>query len=168
MPDGATKVTGLKIHGSRYGQPQAPKESFLIYFMNKDRKRILHTEMAPYSLFKRGSGIVGRDQVRDRDHRPTQVVLGGRRFPGRPDQRGVRQLRHDDRRQILADRAARHVVLSRGFRRRLDDSSDLREVIQPGTACGFQGSSDFALFCRSRIRTALGFSIIGLPRMMHQ
>ncbi len=55
MPDGATKVTGLKIHGSRYGQPQAPKESFLIYFMNKDRKRILHTEMAPYSLFKRGS-----------------------------------------------------------------------------------------------------------------
>ena len=54
MPDGASKVLGVKIHGSRYGQPQAPKESFLIYFMNKDRTRILHTEMAPYSLFKRG------------------------------------------------------------------------------------------------------------------
>jgi RNA polymerase sigma factor (sigma-70 family) len=54
MPVGASKVTGVKIHGSRYGQPQPPRESFLIYFMSKDRKRILHTEMAPYSLFKRG------------------------------------------------------------------------------------------------------------------
>jgi RNA polymerase sigma factor (sigma-70 family) len=54
MPSGATKVAGVKIHGSRYGQAQPPRESFLIYFMNKDRKRILHTEMAPYSLFKRG------------------------------------------------------------------------------------------------------------------
>jgi RNA polymerase sigma factor (sigma-70 family) len=55
MPDGTSKVVGVKIHGSRYGQPQAPKESFLIYFLTKDRKRILHTEMAPYSLFKRGA-----------------------------------------------------------------------------------------------------------------
>src|SRR5262249_40182232 len=54
MPAGASKVTGVKIHGSRYGQSQPPKESFLIYFMTKDRKRILNTEMAPYSLFKRG------------------------------------------------------------------------------------------------------------------
>ena len=54
MPDGNSKVVGVKIHGSRYGQSQAPKESFLIYFLSKDRKRILHTEMAPYSLFKRG------------------------------------------------------------------------------------------------------------------
>jgi RNA polymerase sigma factor (sigma-70 family) len=54
MPAGASKVTGVKIHGSRYGQPQAPKQSFLIYFLTKDRKRILHTEMTPYSLFKRG------------------------------------------------------------------------------------------------------------------
>ncbi len=55
MPDGASKVLGVKIHGSRYGLPQAPKESFLIYFLNLDRTRILHTEMAPYSLFKRGA-----------------------------------------------------------------------------------------------------------------
>ncbi len=54
MPAGASKVLGVKIHGSRYGRPQAPKESFLIYFLNADRTRILHTEMAPYSLFKRG------------------------------------------------------------------------------------------------------------------
>jgi RNA polymerase sigma factor (sigma-70 family) len=55
MPDGASKVLGVKIHGSRYGAAQPPKESFLIYFLNKDRTRILHTEMAPYSLFKRGA-----------------------------------------------------------------------------------------------------------------
>ncbi len=55
MPDKTTKVTGVKIHGSRYGRAQPPKESFLIYFLSKDRERILHTEMAPYSLFKRGA-----------------------------------------------------------------------------------------------------------------
>jgi len=48
------RVTGLRIHGSRYGLPEPPDESFLIYFLTEDRKRILHTEMAPYSLFERG------------------------------------------------------------------------------------------------------------------
>jgi len=48
------KIAGLKIHGSRYGTPQAPNESFLIYFLDQDGKRILHTEMAPYSSFERG------------------------------------------------------------------------------------------------------------------
>jgi|SRR5271157_1072445 len=48
------KIAGLRIHGSRYGTPQAPNESFLIFFLDHDGKRILHTEMAPYSLFERG------------------------------------------------------------------------------------------------------------------
>jgi hypothetical protein len=48
------RVAALRIHGSRYGMPQPPDESFLIYFLTEDRKRILHTEMAPYSLFERG------------------------------------------------------------------------------------------------------------------
>jgi hypothetical protein len=48
------KVAGVRIHGSRYGQPQAPRESFLIYFLNEDLTRILHTEMVPYSRFERG------------------------------------------------------------------------------------------------------------------
>ena len=34
--------------------PEPPDESFLIYFLTEDRKRILHTEMAAYSLFERG------------------------------------------------------------------------------------------------------------------
>jgi RNA polymerase sigma factor (sigma-70 family) len=50
----SARVAGLRIHGSRYGTPQPPQESFLIYFLTEDRKRILHTEMAPYSLFERG------------------------------------------------------------------------------------------------------------------
>jgi RNA polymerase sigma-70 factor (ECF subfamily) len=54
MPEGTSKLTTLRIHGSRYGQTQPPRESFLIYFLSPDQKRILQTEMAPYSLFKRG------------------------------------------------------------------------------------------------------------------
>jgi hypothetical protein len=54
LPSGGSAVAGLKIHGSRYGTPQPPNESFLIYFLDADRKRIVHTEMAPFSLFERG------------------------------------------------------------------------------------------------------------------
>jgi RNA polymerase sigma-70 factor (ECF subfamily) len=54
-PAAPARVKGLRVHGSRYGNPQPPDESFLIYFLSEDRKRILHTEMAPYSLFERGS-----------------------------------------------------------------------------------------------------------------
>jgi len=53
-PSETTKLAGLRIHGSRYGNPQPPRESFLIYFLSHDQKRVLHTEMAPYSLFDRG------------------------------------------------------------------------------------------------------------------
>ena len=48
------RVAALRIHGSRYGLPEPPDESFLIYFLTEDRLRILHTEMAPYTLFERG------------------------------------------------------------------------------------------------------------------
>ena len=53
-PKAPARVAGLRIHGARYGVPQPPDESFLIYFLTEDKKRILHTEMAPYSLFDRG------------------------------------------------------------------------------------------------------------------
>lgn len=54
LPEGTSKVAGLRIHGSRYGLPDPPEESFLIYFLTADRERIVATEMAPYSLFERG------------------------------------------------------------------------------------------------------------------
>lgn len=55
LPDGVTKVSGIKIHGSRYGYPQAPKENFEISFVKDDFSEILGTELAPYSLFHRGA-----------------------------------------------------------------------------------------------------------------
>lgn len=54
LPEGVTKVRGIKIHGSRYGLPQAPDEDFEITFLNDDMDEILQTEAAPYRLFKRG------------------------------------------------------------------------------------------------------------------
>ena len=54
LPPGSQKLAGIKIHGSRYGLPQAPTESFLVYVMSPNGKEVLSTQMAPYSLFERG------------------------------------------------------------------------------------------------------------------
>jgi len=54
LPEGVTKVRGIKIHGSRYGLPEAPDEDFEITLLTDDLGEILHTEGAPYRLFKRG------------------------------------------------------------------------------------------------------------------
>jgi len=54
LPEGVTKVRGIRIHGSRYGLPQAPKEDFEITFLSEDRDETLHSEAAPYRLFQRG------------------------------------------------------------------------------------------------------------------
>jgi RNA polymerase sigma-70 factor (ECF subfamily) len=54
LPEGVTKVRGLRIHGSRYGYPQAPDEDAEITFLSEDRDETLHTEAAPYRMFKRG------------------------------------------------------------------------------------------------------------------
>jgi len=49
-----TKINAIKIHGSRYGLPKAPDESFLVYVLSGDQKQVLHTELVPYSTFDRG------------------------------------------------------------------------------------------------------------------
>ncbi len=54
LPAGGRKVAGLKIHGSRYGQPNPPEESFLIYFLDEDLSEVVATRMAPYALLERG------------------------------------------------------------------------------------------------------------------
>ncbi len=54
LPEGVTKIKGIRIHGSRYGLPQAPEENFEITFLNDKRDEIVHTESAPYKVFKRG------------------------------------------------------------------------------------------------------------------
>jgi RNA polymerase sigma-70 factor (ECF subfamily) len=69
MPAEGAKVSGIRIHGSRYGTPQAPEESFLIYFLSQDLSEVSCTEMAPYSLFERG----GERCVEIRFRRPLKV-----------------------------------------------------------------------------------------------
>jgi RNA polymerase sigma-70 factor (ECF subfamily) len=54
-PASAARVSGLRIHGSRYGTPEAPDESFLVYILSEDQSEVLHTELAPYRLFERGA-----------------------------------------------------------------------------------------------------------------
>jgi hypothetical protein len=54
LPASGRKVAGLKIHGSRHGQPNPPEESFLIYFLNEDFSEVVATRMGPYALFERG------------------------------------------------------------------------------------------------------------------
>ena len=54
LPEGVTKVRGIRIHGSRYGVPQAPNEDIEITFLSEDREEILDSQGAPYRLFKRG------------------------------------------------------------------------------------------------------------------
>jgi hypothetical protein len=54
LPDDSAKIAGVRIHGSRYGTPQAPKESVMIYFLNDDMSETVATKTVPYSRFKRG------------------------------------------------------------------------------------------------------------------
>jgi RNA polymerase sigma-70 factor (ECF subfamily) len=54
MPEGYNMLTGIRIHGSRYGTPQAPKEDFMVYVMDEEHAKTLYTETAPYRLFDRG------------------------------------------------------------------------------------------------------------------
>ena len=163
-PTGASKVIGVKIHGSRYGQAQPPKESFLIYFLSKDRKRILHTEMAPYSLFKRGaeawvevkfeSPVAGLPQV-------FWLVLD---FRAAQTKGRLCQLRYDDARQILARRAARDGVVRGRFRRRLDDPRDLCRVKRQGSKCNSISRRFGVALLRAFRRDRLAIFARGIPQ----
>ena len=54
LPAEEAKVAAIRIHGSRYGHPQAPKEDFSIYFLNQDMSETIAKKTAPYGRFKRG------------------------------------------------------------------------------------------------------------------
>lgn len=51
---GGGDIAGIRVHGSRHGSPQAPDESFLVYFMNDEMDEIIAARLAPYSKFERG------------------------------------------------------------------------------------------------------------------
>jgi len=46
-------VTSVKLHGSRYGYPQAPREDFHVWICDEKLKRIAELKF-PYSTFTRG------------------------------------------------------------------------------------------------------------------
>lgn len=54
IPSQDRMLDGIQIHGSRYGTKTPPPEQFLVYIMNRDRTKVVATELAPYSLFERG------------------------------------------------------------------------------------------------------------------
>ncbi|MBI2823892.1 MAG: sigma-70 family RNA polymerase sigma factor [Planctomycetia bacterium] len=53
-PGDAAKVAAIKLHGARYGYPQAPQEDFKVYLLGEDMSQVLHTELVPYARFERG------------------------------------------------------------------------------------------------------------------
>jgi hypothetical protein len=53
LPEGIDAVRALRVHCARYGYPQPPKEDVEITFLDEDMTESLHTELVPYSLFKR-------------------------------------------------------------------------------------------------------------------
>ncbi len=53
-PEGQGRLSGIKVHGSGYGLPDAPDEKFLVYILSEDQSEVIGTQMAPYSLFERG------------------------------------------------------------------------------------------------------------------
>ncbi len=52
-PDGDHFLTSVRIHGGRYGYPQAPKEDFHVTLCDTDSKKIADFPF-PYSKFKKG------------------------------------------------------------------------------------------------------------------
>lgn len=54
LPDTSQKLRSIKIHCARYGTPQAPDEDAEISIVSEDTTELLHTELVPYSKFRRG------------------------------------------------------------------------------------------------------------------
>ena len=55
LPTAGRQAAGLRIHGSRYGQPEPPQESFLVYFLDEAQAEVIATRLVPYGRFDRGA-----------------------------------------------------------------------------------------------------------------
>ncbi len=53
-PADKNSLTGIALHGARYGNPQPPKENAKVYVLADDGTTVLHTEAIPYARFERG------------------------------------------------------------------------------------------------------------------
>ena len=54
LPNKTQKLVSLRLHCSRYGYPQPPKENAEFSIVSEDGTEVVHTEDVPYSTFKRG------------------------------------------------------------------------------------------------------------------
>src|SRR5690349_13247850 len=50
----SASLSGIELHGARYGRPQAPQEDFKVYVLDESGSNVLHTELVPYATFERG------------------------------------------------------------------------------------------------------------------
>lgn len=53
-PEKSLKLKSLRLHCARYGTPKAPNEDVDFSIISDDEATVLHTELVPYSRFKRG------------------------------------------------------------------------------------------------------------------
>ncbi|HVU89570.1 MAG TPA: RNA polymerase sigma factor [Pirellulales bacterium] len=53
-PADKNSLTGIAVHGARYGYPQPPNEDIKIYVLAEDGKKVLRSEKVPYARFERG------------------------------------------------------------------------------------------------------------------
>lgn len=54
LPGDSRMLSGIEVHGARYGAVAPPEEKFLVYLLNAEMTKVTAVEMAPYSLFERG------------------------------------------------------------------------------------------------------------------
>ena len=54
LPDESQKLRSLRVHGARYGTPQAPDEDIEVTIVSEDGTDVVHTEFVPYATFRRG------------------------------------------------------------------------------------------------------------------
>jgi hypothetical protein len=54
IPNETQRLAGIRVHCARYGYPQAPDEDVEISLVSQEETDVLHTELVPYSKFKRG------------------------------------------------------------------------------------------------------------------
>lgn len=54
LPHKSQKLVSLRVHCSRYGAAQPPKENAEFTIVSDDGSEMIHTEAVPYATFKRG------------------------------------------------------------------------------------------------------------------
>ena len=54
LPDASQKLRSIRVHCARYGTVKAPDEDVEVSIVTEDNGDVLHSELVPYSRFRRG------------------------------------------------------------------------------------------------------------------